>query len=707
MSERLNLLTASYQQTSQSTKQNELGMREMQARAYAERNKPYILIKSPPASGKSRALMYLSLFKMHEQGLRKTIVAVPEMSIGSSFKSTKLSADGFPWDWQVEPGLNLCSDLNDKVSTLVDFLSMENQDKVVVCTHATLRFAYDQLGPTAFNGVLVGIDEFHHVSTNEDNKLGTLIDGLMNQSSAEIIAMTGSYFRGDAAPILMPEDEAKFTKVTYTYFEQLNGYTYLKTLGLDYFFYKGDYTSSLKDVLNEHHKTIVHIPNVNSHEAHLNKNEAVDAVIDALGKEIDRDPNTGVITVETHSGRIIKVADLVDENKIMRPRTQAYLANIKHRDDMDVIVALGMAKEGFDWIYCEHVLTIGFRNSMTEVIQIIGRTTRDCPGKTHAQFTNLIARPDASNEDIREAVNTFLKAITLSLLMEQVITPKINFKSSDEMTEADLANKYVIQEKTGRPLSQRGKQVLNQSMDQIILKLGSDRRAQHSIVETTDPSYIHGVVLPSIIREIHPELDDGEVGAISARISQSLAINACGGITSIDQIGDQDVIDDERLFTRNDNGELTEITALDAREIADIGSEVIRERELASYSALPLIKTSEPIQNRKFIKMGGKFLDVDKLGIDLIYQINPFQNAFNVISKNISSDVLKTIQNEIAATKITMTEDELIDIWPKVKAFIQLTKTKPSDTSSDFNERRYAEAIALANKLHQARSREK
>ena len=36
--------------------------------------------------------------------------------------------------------------------------------------------------------------------------------------------MTGSYFRGDAAPVLTPEDEAKFETVTYTYYEQLNGY---------------------------------------------------------------------------------------------------------------------------------------------------------------------------------------------------------------------------------------------------------------------------------------------------------------------------------------------------------------------------------------------------------------------------------------------------------------------------------------------------
>jgi hypothetical protein len=27
---------------------------------------------------------------------------------------------------------------------------------------------------------------------------------------------------------------------------------------------------------------------------------------------------------------------------------------------MNIIIALGMAKEGFDWIWCEYALTIGY-----------------------------------------------------------------------------------------------------------------------------------------------------------------------------------------------------------------------------------------------------------------------------------------------------------------------------------------------------------
>ena len=72
-----------------------------------------------------------------------------------------------------------------------------------------------------------------------------------------------------------------------------------------------------------------------------------------------------------------------------------YLRNVKLAEEVDIIIALGMAKEGFDWPFCETALTVGYRGSLTEIIQIIGRCTRDCEGKTHAQFTNLISEPDA------------------------------------------------------------------------------------------------------------------------------------------------------------------------------------------------------------------------------------------------------------------------------------------------------------------------
>ena len=222
--------------TGASAKANALGMRVMQERAYAMRGEQYLLIKSPPASGKSRALMFIALDKLHNQGLRQAIIVVPERSIGSSFADEPLSQHGFYWDWTVVPQWNLCNAqgvdearvAKSKVEAVGKFLNSD--EKILVCTHATFRFAVEELGIEAFDDRLIAIDEFHHVSANPDNKLGSQLGAFIARDKVHVVAMTGSYFRGDSEAVLAPVDENKFETVTYTYYEQLNGYRWLTTL---------------------------------------------------------------------------------------------------------------------------------------------------------------------------------------------------------------------------------------------------------------------------------------------------------------------------------------------------------------------------------------------------------------------------------------------------------------------------------------------
>jgi superfamily II DNA or RNA helicase len=426
-----NIVDVTYAQTGESIKVNELGMRDMQEKAYEKRDAQYLLLKAPPASGKSRALMFIALDKLRNQGIKRAIVAVPERSIGGSFRDTNLVADGFFANWDPKPEYNLCTPGGDigKVQLFLQF--MESDAQILICTHSTLRYAFEQIDETKFNDTLLAIDEFHHVSADkENNKLGSLLHTVMNKSNAHVVAMTGSYFRGDTVPVLLPEDEVKFTKVTYNYYEQLNGYTHLKSLGIGYHFYQGRYTTAIMEVLDTDKKTILHIPNVNAGESTRDKYNEVDTILDQIGTVESQNEKTGVILLKRKAdGKIIKIANLVDDNPKNRESIVEYLRNIKDLDDMDLIIALGMAKEGFDWPYCEHALTVGYRGSLTEIIQIIGRCTRDSENKTHAQFTNLIAQPDAADSEVKLAVNNMLKAITCSLLMEQVLAPNFTFKT--------------------------------------------------------------------------------------------------------------------------------------------------------------------------------------------------------------------------------------------------------------------------------------
>jgi hypothetical protein len=113
-----------------------------------------------------------------------------------------------------------------KVAAVRKFL--ESTDKTLVCTHATFRFAVEELGCEVFDNRLIAVDEFHHVSINPDNVLGNQLGAFIARDKVHIVAMTGSYFRGDSVAVLAPADEARFETVTFTYYEQLNGYSGLR-----------------------------------------------------------------------------------------------------------------------------------------------------------------------------------------------------------------------------------------------------------------------------------------------------------------------------------------------------------------------------------------------------------------------------------------------------------------------------------------------
>ena len=636
-----NIIEVNYQQTGESKKTNSFGMRDMQAKAYEKRNEQYLLLKAPPASGKSRALMFIALDKLYNQGIKKVIVAVPERSIGGSFGLTNLKKDGFFTSWEPNPLYNLCipGGENSKVEAFKKF--MLNEEKILICTHATLRFAFKELDDTKFNNCLLAIDEFHHVSADGENQLGELIRNVMQNSTAHIVAMTGSYFRGDSVPVLLPEDEAKFSKVTYNYYEQLNGYEHLKSLGIGYHFYQGKYTSAIADILDTNKKTILHIPNVNSGESTKDKHKEVDTILDIIGT-VEQITEDGIILVKRASdGKILKVADLVNDDPKIREKVVAYLRNIKSVDDMDLIIALGMAKEGFDWPYCEHALTVGYRSSLTEIIQIIGRATRDSDNKTHAQFTNLIAQPDAQDVEVKLSVNNMLKAITASLLMEQVLAPNFKFKPRFEGDETP-PQKGELKIRGFKPASsKRVEDIIESDLNDLKATILQDEQMIKAIPGNLDAEVINRVLIPKIIKIKYPDLTDGEVEEVRQHV----------------------VVDS-------------------------------------------VIKNGQIIENgdKKFIKMADKFVNIDDLHIDLIDQVNPFQKAFEILSKSVTTHVLKLIQESIESTRIEMTPEEAVILYKKIPAFKSENGRMPDINSRDFNEKRMAESLIYLNKLRQERA---
>ena len=669
----------------------------MQERAYQKRGEQYLLIKSPPASGKSRALMFIALDKLENQGLKQAIVVVPEKSIGASFHNETLTQYGFWADWQVEPKWNLCDAAgNDggKVESVQKFL--DSAAKILICTHATFRFAVDRFGIEAFDQRLIAIDEFHHVSANPNNKLGEYVGQLMARDKTHIVAMTGSYFRGDAIAVLHPEDEAKFEPVKYTYYEQLNGYQYLKQLDIGYYFYAGSYADEIMQVLNPKEKTILHIPNVNSRESTKDKIREVEHIIEELGEWQGADPETGFQLVKTTDGTILKIADLVDDDPAKRDKVTSALkdpAQKHNRDHVDIIIALGMAKEGFDWIWCEHALTIGYRSSLTEIIQIIGRATRDAPNKYRARFTNLIAEPDASEEAVTEAVNDTLKAIAASLLMEQVLAPRFEFKPKrpdNQPTEGfDYGeNGYDpnkcnvgINPETGQiqleikglaePKSKEAKRICREDLTELVTAFVQDKQAieRGLFDEELVPEELTQVRMGKIVKEKFPILEEQDQEAVRQHAIAALNVIQQAK-KSLNELGNG--------YTLNPN-------AIAFPESPDSPDQSDRQQ-----------LDQEPSPNTALIDGVRQFaFSVTELDIDLIDRINPFGEAYAILAKSMTEERLRQVAEVIAAKRITLSLEEARELAKRALRFKQEKSRLPSLTAIDPWEKRMAEGVAF------------
>ncbi len=643
-----NLVQIHYDQTGASATTDALGMREMQRIVFQARTRQYLLVKAPPASGKSRALMFVALDKLVNQGIKRVVVAVPEKTIARSFKDTELKRYGFFADWKVSDGYDLCAPgikESGLRKTFIDFLSSDA--KVLVCTHSTFRNALKDLDITLLNDTFIGIDEFHHTSADERNNLGTVIRNIMAGSNAHIVAMTGSYFRGDSVPVMRPEDEMKFQPtITYNYYQQLNGYKYLKSLGIGYQFYQGKYITAIPQALDTTKKTLIHIPNVNSRSSYTRKYDQVADIISCIGTVVGEDAEHFIKMVKTRDGHVLKVGDLVEDDPRQREALQAYLLRMNSADALDILIALGTAKEGFDWQWCECCLTIGIRASLTEVVQIIGRCTRDCEGKTHAQFTNLIPCPSAAEDDVKMAVNDMLKAISASLLMEQVMQPEWNFrtapeKDGEEGDDRSDTDKRTIRVKGLLKATDRVQAIIDNDLTELKATIYSSDIIKQALAGSQIAEVITESLIPKIIEERYPELTSEERDQLRQRVVLSTSLQ---------------------------------------------GTEIVTHED-----------------GSKFIKVANQFLNLDDLSINLIDSINPFQRAYEILSKSLTPEILRTIQDTIDSQREEMTKEEAILLYkkylPRYRA--EHDGAYPTVKDPDPTAKRIAVALAFLRKLKQ------
>ena len=223
-----------------------------------------------------------------------------------------------------------------------------------------------------------------------------------------------------------------------------------------------------------------------------------------------------------------------------------------------------------------------------------------------------------------------LKAITASLLMEQVLAPNFTFTPRDTPDQKAKVGEVLVKG-LKKPPTERVRLILETDLEDLTAAVLQDTQIQRAAANGHTGEYMKHLQ-SKIIREREPGLTDEEVEATR----QYLAANLAFKTAKVTQDGD-----------------------------------------------------------KRFITMANSFVNLDDLSIDLIDSINPFQHAFEVISKHVGADVFRVIQDTIAGSRIDMSDEDALALVEHIKAFrIAHNGAYPSLNSNDANEKLLAQAQA-------------
>lgn len=434
-------------------------MREWQKRAFdLLKDSPAMILNAPMGSGKSWLMCLLSAYKMKADSAVRCIITVPQTIIAPGFVDAKVQMpDGEKIYWKIRD--NLCEEsAKNTVNSAIEWLEDPRGNRVLLCTHATLVAVYKKLKEqgrlTLLNNSLFWIDEAHHVKNChiEDfdavisNGLGELVVYLLNsaENNVQLGLTTASFFRGDRGSLLTSEMESKFLRFNLPYDEYFQSMTHLKSFNFDFLISGHDYANAIAHVVQSRKgKDIIYIPHPVSRCSTGDKIKEAENIVakynNIHGGSIIHTAE-GLIVLRRADKKFI-ILDLVNENR--RAQKKNFLNNSvlrNDRDSLDAILALGMFKEGANWIWADRSIIVGARSSLVDVIQMIGRLFRDADGKSHVEVIQLLpfSLDQQDEEKFRENLNNYLKAIFASLILENIFNPvKIKMPKEKRKEESD------------------------------------------------------------------------------------------------------------------------------------------------------------------------------------------------------------------------------------------------------------------------------
>lgn len=413
------------------------------------KDQPYWIVNAPMAAGKTLLICALAYTKLVKNKKLRVVISVPQTVIADGFVSDKFELPaGKRVDWHVSARNDLCNDNRDPVanSTIEHTLrwlrrpaSLEVEDRVLLCAHATLAEAFSR-DPSVFKDLLVIIDEAHHATCVEEqdlrlqNKTGAII-GHALEGHIELGLTTATFFRSDTADIVPAKHLSRFYLYRLSFPEFLENIRPFERFSYDFMLYEVTWLDALNRLFDERiGKTIVYVPPVNSSASVGGKQCDVNLVLQAIAgcqNPIIRDADQPVMRVK-RGKRWIKVVNLVDESFRGAKKEAIFRAQRSGKADaIDVIVTLKMFREGANWEWADRAVIIGPRNSIVDLLQTIGRLLRRprAGAKPHAQVVHLLSKglddqdEEAKRQETRIKLNDFLKAVFASLLLEQVFMP--------------------------------------------------------------------------------------------------------------------------------------------------------------------------------------------------------------------------------------------------------------------------------------------
>jgi len=452
------------------------------------RDSKYNILNAVMGSGKSIAMAILNHYWLKKDHKKKALIVIPQLMIGSGFKDREVVIKG---EIITLDSTILSSDDQDStVKELRNFLEMkisivdlENTHKrSLVCTHQTLVALFESCTykekKKLFKNLIIWVDEAHHCGTeaykdmNDEelfvvNGLTKVVEFMIDQDYP-VNLTTATLFRGDGEQLLRSKYIDKFKRFDFSFDRYMDECCkFLKNINYNWVMFSGDYYNGIKAAFSKdpHQKTIIYLPFVGtkhsetrrgkeSSEREKSKDKEVHKIIKSIYPGFDPKKHSDIHPVHKCKyykikvkGKMLQIVDMVKQAG--RDKVMKYIQheNTKSNPEIDIIVALGTFKEGADYSVLERCIVVDKRQSMVELVQMIGRIFRDFPGKKKAHIYHLlpIQTKEAYDDDkeFTQALNMYVNQYIYSLLLDDMFAPKImNFK----VLKGDSKGKYIKKE---------------------------------------------------------------------------------------------------------------------------------------------------------------------------------------------------------------------------------------------------------------------